>query len=60
MPGRFGRDHRGVRKRSKHPVLKSVVTIFFVLGFSNGRSRGVLATLSEAGSPRRFADGRLF
>ncbi|MDR3225311.1 MAG: transglycosylase domain-containing protein [Clostridiales Family XIII bacterium] len=31
MPGRFGRDHRGVRKRSKHPVLKSVVTVLFIL-----------------------------
>jgi penicillin-binding protein 1A len=31
IPGRFGRDHRGARKRSKHPVLKGVVTIVFIL-----------------------------
>ncbi|MDR0518678.1 MAG: transglycosylase domain-containing protein [Clostridiales Family XIII bacterium] len=31
LPGRFGRDHRGMRKRSKHPVLKSVITILFIL-----------------------------
>jgi penicillin-binding protein 1A len=31
IPGRFGRDHRGVRKRSKHPILKSVVTVLFIL-----------------------------
>ncbi|MDR2163184.1 MAG: transglycosylase domain-containing protein, partial [Clostridiales Family XIII bacterium] len=30
-PGRFGRDHRGARKRSKHPVLKGVVTIIFII-----------------------------
>ncbi|MDR1043141.1 MAG: transglycosylase domain-containing protein [Clostridiales Family XIII bacterium] len=41
MPGRFGRDHRGVRKRSKHPVLKSVVTIVFILILA-GLAAGVL------------------
>ncbi|MDR0596639.1 MAG: transglycosylase domain-containing protein, partial [Clostridiales Family XIII bacterium] len=31
LPGRFGKDHRGARKRSKHPVLKGIITVMFIL-----------------------------